>query len=296
LNNNFCTISTASHLYKCYALADSIIPFNGFLNILVVDKNAVKTSYQPENVKFYFLNDLNSTTANKIKVKYAAKTDQLRWSLKPVFLKYLLNQFEKVVYVDNDIFFFNDFYFLFDELNEYNILLTPHNYKRDTKKDQNWLEANFRVGLYNAGFVAVNNKAISTLEWWANACLYRCEKNYWRGLFDDQKYLDLFPILEPKTKILHHKGCNVAAWNEDVCVRTYQNGQHLINNAEPLIFYHFNHYSLQKLNEKDVLFTEYIEVLKKYKQDVSFLYLEDKLSIGDKIKLTVWNFLNHLNQ
>lgn len=296
MNTNFCTISTPSHLFKCFALADSLAPFNGFLHILIVDAKTAEVAQAPRNVKFYFLNDLKSDISQEIKSKYASKTDKLRWSLKPVFLIFLLTQFEKVVYVDNDIFFYNDFNFLLEELNEYNILLTPHNYKRDTKFDQNWLEANFRVGLYNAGFVAVNKKAHSTLEWWADACLYRCEKNYWRGLFDDQKYLDLFPIIEPKTKILSHKGCNAAAWNRAICVRTYQNGKHLINATEPLIFYHFNYYSLQIISEEDILFKEYLASLKKYKKDLSSLFLEDKLNFTDKIKLGIWNVLNKMNQ
>lgn len=293
---HFCTITTESHLFKCFALADSIAAYGGFLNVLVTDSINVKDDKTPLNISFNYLSDLTTDLAQKIKIKHQKTKDHLRWSLKPIYLSFLLQEENKVIYVDNDIFFYNNFNFLFEDLEIHPILLTPHHYNFDTEKNQNWLEANFRVGLYNAGFVAANQDALKTLEWWAKACLYRCEKNYWRGLFDDQKYLDLFPIIEPETKIIRHKGCNVAAWNQDTIVRTYQNGRHLINNSFSLIFYHFNNYSLKFLSEEDPIFKEYIAVLEKYKTDLSCLYLKNELSFMDKVKLFVWNILNKMNK
>jgi lipopolysaccharide biosynthesis glycosyltransferase len=147
--------------------------------------------------------------------------------MKPVFMQFLFREKEisKLIYVDNDIAFFGEYGFLFKLLDEHNILLTPHFYERNPEENQNWLEANFRVGLFNAGFVGANNKTISTLEWWAKCCAYRCEKNYMRGLFDDQKYLDMFPVIEPTTKILDHQGCNLAGWNIGICRRTKKQGK-----------------------------------------------------------------------
>ena len=205
----FCTISTHSHLYKCFALAESIVAYGGVLEILIVDQME-QDIVSPANVIFTFLESLNSELEQGIIQKYKHKTDCLRWSLKSVFLLHLLEKEEKVIYVDNDILFFSNPGFLFDELDQHKVLLTPHHYPRNPEINQNWFEANFRVGLYNAGFFAANKAAKDVLVWWAKACLYRCEKNYWRGLFDDQKYLDLVPIIESKTKIVDHLGCNVA--------------------------------------------------------------------------------------
>jgi len=44
-----------------------------------------------------------------LKKKYKIYKDKLRWSLKPVFLKYLIENSiaDKIIYVDNDIAFFN---------------------------------------------------------------------------------------------------------------------------------------------------------------------------------------------
>ncbi len=241
---SFCTISTFSHLFKAFALANSIAPFKGFLNILVIDKidNLVE---KPENVNIYSLSDLKDNIGVQIIDKYKNNQDKLRWALKPIFLKHLLNETNAVIYVDNDIYFYNDFAFLFKELESNNVILTPHFYNSNPNEDQNWLEANFRVGLYNAGFIGVNQQAIIALNWWANCCLYNVKKVFWRGLFDDQKYLDLFPILFDNVKILKYKGCNLAGWNYlNYNLNRDPNGGLVIDSTNKLIFIHFAESSL----------------------------------------------------
>lgn len=259
--SNFCTTSTVSHLYKTYALADSIAPFGGVLHVLLIDGSPDNTTEIPQNIHFFSLKNLTDEIGKKIISKYKNK-DKLRWALKPVFLTFLLRKYSKVIYVDNDIFFFNDFSFLFEKLEKNTILLTPHFYEADTQKNQNWLEANFRVGLYNAGFIGVNSKAIPFLNWWANCCLYNIKKAYWRGLFDDQKYLDLVPVLFDDVEIIKHRGCNLAGWN-------FTNYPHeLAKNNTTLIFIHFAELSLIEFSKPENYwyksYINYIDSLKKY--------------------------------
>ncbi|MEZ4915867.1 MAG: glycosyltransferase [Chitinophagales bacterium] len=283
-------------MYKCYALADSLQAYDAHLSVLIVDADTVDKTNAPQNVSFSFLRDIDNETGLKLIKKYKNHKDKLRWSLKSIFLLHLLKQKQQVIYVDNDIFFFNDFKFLFKLLKTHTVLLTPHHYKYNPEKEQNWLEANFRVGLYNAGFVGVNQNAEKVLEWWAKACLYRCEKNYFRGLFDDQKYLDLFPIIEENTHIVRHKGCNVAGWNSEINKIDIVNGKILIANTFSLIFYHFNDYSLQMIDKESPVFKNYIAALKKYKSDLGNLYKNANLTLLDSIKLKIWNILNRLNK
>lgn len=307
MNNAFCTISTLSHLYKCKALFDSLkmIDSNVHLHILIIDATDIdELEVEGSNCYFYSLSKCEmGNTANLITKKYKQEADKLRWSMKPVFMQYLMlaKDISKLVYVDNDIAFFGNYDFLFELLEGHNILLTPHFYERNPKENQNWLEANFRVGLFNAGFIAANKKAVSTLEWWANCCLYRCEKSYMRGLFDDQKYLDLFPIIEPTTKILDHQGCNLAGWNIGICKRTKQGERVLINEKWPVVFVHFNPMSIKFfLEDKDPLlkpfFKIYSGLLKKHSNGQSLVKEAFSYSLVEKLKLKVWHLLNRLNK
>lgn len=149
--NQFCTISTSSHLYKVYALADSIgrqsYPFT--LHVLVTDAD---TLFSYNNCRFWKLSDLQTMpVAQSITTKYARYADRLRWSLKPVFMRFLLQgEIGKLIYIDNDQYFYSDYRFLFDLLEQHSFLLTPHYYKHSPKTEQNWLEASYKVGLYNA--------------------------------------------------------------------------------------------------------------------------------------------------
>ena len=227
-----CSITTKSHWYKSLALAESIHQIDASIVFCLLTVDASKeelneVKYTKGKINMYVLNDiLFNKTAKKIAQKYQSKTDYLRWSLKSILLLHLLQNenYERLFYCDNDIYFCNDFSFLMEDLAHHTVLLTPHYYCFDAEKKQIWLEANFRCGLYNAGFIGVNKNAINVLLWWAKCCLYRCERKYTHGLFVDQKFLDLFPIIEPKTKIVRHKGCNVAYWN------VLQNERQLVDN------------------------------------------------------------------
>jgi hypothetical protein len=296
---HFATITSHSHLWKVNALHESIVASysgNFTLHVLVTDAS-VKTA--KSTLPFYNLEYLQSNgTAAAVIQKYKTQHDRLRWSCKSLFLHSLLNTktASAIIYLDNDICVFNDCTFLFDELKLSPVLLTPHFYPANPGKNQNWLEANYSVGLYNAGFIGVNSNALPMLQWWAECCLYRCEKNKWRGLFDDQKYLDLAPILYPDTKVIQHKGCNVAGWNIELCPRELIDGIVLIDGRYPVIFIHFNDYTIRQIIEgNDPLlkpyWNQYFGLLYKYdaakKQEY---YYREQPSI-EKIKLAIWRAL-----
>lgn len=243
-----CTISSKSHLFKALALFDSLQNrTKASFHCLMTDAEPVENS---ENLWFYSLDSFQSADAVSMKAKY--KGNQLRWGFKSLFLiKLLQDGFDSVIYVDNDICFYNSPDFLFTELEKNSILLTPHFYPVDPEKDQNWMEANLRVGLYNGGFIGANKNGLPALQWWTKCCIYNIKKSYRRGLFDDQKYLDLFPVLFENVLILKHKGCNVAGWNIETSPRSLNNqNQVILDEQWPLIFIHFNYYTIQTITQQ----------------------------------------------
>lgn len=262
-------------MFKTYALADSIASGGGMLNVLLIDSEKQDISASPGNICFYYLEDLNRGIGKELILKYKRNKDKLRWALKSVFVNYLLDKNSKVIYVDNDIYFFGEYSFLFNELDTHTMLLTPHFYNADPTKEQNWLEANYRVGLYNAGFVGVNSKAKPALDWWAKCCLYNIKKSYWRGLFDDQKYLDLLPVLFDDVKTVKNRGCNVAGWNyKGYHLQRNNHGEVILNNHYSLTFIHFAELSMLEFSKPDSFFfneyNKYIEALRKYNKSYTF--------------------------
>jgi hypothetical protein len=297
----FCTITTLSHLYKVYALAESLKSQRPtfLLNVLVIDGD---NNFEFENCRFFKLREISAQhNVPQIIAKYHNNKDKLRWSLKPALMKYLLQQpsTDRLIYLDNDLFFFSDYAFLFELLNQHSFILTPHHYKNDPNENQNWLEANFRLGLYNAGFVGANKSAIKTLQWWANCCLYRCEKNSFRGLFDDQKYLDIIPIIEESAYIIRHKGCNVAGWNTVICKRQIVDYRILIDGKFDIVFIHFNENTIREIvrGSDFILFNHYrayVSVLKHYRENLWKREIYFDRRIRDRLKLSLWKVLTRL--
>ncbi len=233
--------------------------------------------------------------AERIRSKY--NNDELRWACKPLMLLWLLNKgYEKVIYVDNDIYFYSSPDFIFDLLEEHAVLLTPHYYKTDTKEEQYWLEGNFRLGMCNAGFVGVNDKGRNAAEWWAECCAYNVRKSSWRGLFDDQKYLDMLPVLFEDVHILKHLGCNVAFWNFwQRSASVNSNGELILNEEFPLVFVHYTKGTMRTLlKEKGhllhPLFKAYEKTLKQFNPTFNISYLT-KHAFGeglDYVRHLIW--------
>lgn len=269
----FCTISTVSHLFKTFALADSIANYGSQLKVLVTDSDDFP-SFIPDSVQLFHLQSIDLDDVG-IQKKYKNHNDKLRWGLKSIWIKYLLQQeFEEVLYVDNDVFFYSDPSFLFDLFQENHFLLTPHFYASDPYRNQNWFEANFRVGLFNAGFIGVSRKGIPILEWWSGCCLYNIKKSYWRGLFDDQKYLDLIPILFDGVKIVKQEGCNLAGWNYKNYHVNRTDNQGVLVQGKPIVFIHFASISLLEFSGKSsVFYTEYqqyLNAIRRYESSFEF--------------------------
>jgi hypothetical protein len=62
-----------------------------------------------------------------------------------------------------------------------------------------------------------------------------------RGIFVDQKWIDLAPLFFEGIYILKHKGYNMAWWNFNDRKLFEQNGDYYVNSENyPLVFFHFS--------------------------------------------------------
>lgn len=272
----FCTIVTADYLPYVYAIHESLEKrgMRQNLNVLITNSDRQSTSIDQslQNVSYYFVEDLqDSPLAERIYRKYSqTDMDCLRWSYKPVFINFLLGTgYQKVVYIDSDIFFFNPCEFLFDELDRYDILLSPHWRDSNARIDAANFEKNFQEGIYNGGFVAASAGGKAAMEWWASACEYKCVKQVEEGFYVDQKYLDFLASKFPRIGVLSHRGCNLAEWNRVECARTLgPDNRVLINNEAEVVFIHFTKLTIERiiLGSDPLLaghLKEYIETLNK---------------------------------
>lgn len=235
----YCTIVTPDHVYKALALHRSIRSHHPEASTHVLTTSGELWPTAPGLV-FHSLETIaaSDTLVRAIADKYRADADPLRWSLKGAFMSYLLERHgDGVIYFDCDVCLFNTPEPLWSALNTGSVLLTPHWRPRDPETSLTNFRLNFLDGLYNAGCVGATSAGREALRWWSRACLSSCERAREKGLFFDQRYLDLLPIYFEQTVICRHRGCNVADWNRQL-LREQRGGRVYVDGA-PLIFVHF---------------------------------------------------------
>ncbi len=280
--NTYTTIITESHLTHAIALFESILqhsklPFE-FHSFFAEENLNIKTIEKLRTLHPFFIpilmDELNGMQFDQIYEKYYQKyRDEFRWSMKPVLINHLLekNINRRVIYLDSDLYFFNNPDFLFDELGKYKVLLSPHwRCSLDPKLDWFNFVHNFKHGIYNGGFIGSTIEGRDIMRYWANLCLTACEKKLENGFHDDQKYLDIFHSYFEGVGVLRHKGCNVSNWNRVECKRMSDaNGNVSINGEYPIIFIHFTEGTNTEIwKGHDVLLKPFFEAYAKHLKQI----------------------------
>src|SRR5262249_10351402 len=140
MKNTFCTIITADYYPYAVALYKSLKKYDPSvtLQVLVADNRPVAAKGDFPGIGLIPVSSLEDyPLVESLYKKYAhINLDLFRWSLKPVFMSYLFGQgFDKVLFTDCDIFFFNNYDFLFEQLDRSDFLLTPHWYNSNPLTD-----------------------------------------------------------------------------------------------------------------------------------------------------------------
>lgn len=245
-----CTIVSKNYFAYALLLRASFLNTNpgGNFHILIVD--AKDPAFQVEDgVNVVWVEDLDIPNFTSYAMRYDIL--ELNTNVKPTFLLSLLKKYHKVAYIDPDIKVFRPLDIIFDRLNDYSIVLTPHIVSPMTD-DMKPGEVDFLAcGQFNLGFIAVSNtdSAVKMLEWWQARCLEQGYNEPARGLFVDQKWINLVPCLFSDVYIEKSFGCNMAYWNLHERLLGKSNDTWMVNQTEPLYFFHFSGLLLSDEND-----------------------------------------------
>lgn len=170
---------------------------------------------------------------------------ELNTAVKPYVLEYLFEHrdVEHVFYIDPDIQVFSPLVEARGLLERGQVVLTPHilrPYPQDGRRPN---EIDLLLsGAYNLGFLGLRRtpETRALLQWQQQRLYDGCFSDTARGLFTDQKWMDLVPCLYPGVGVLRHPGYNVAYWNlhERRDLRRTDSGVQV--NGVPLRFFHFS--------------------------------------------------------
>jgi hypothetical protein len=264
------------------------------------------------NIKLISLKDFENQRLLEIKAE--RNVAEYSWTCASNFIWFLLQknkEFEMMIYLDADLYFFNDPKILISELENNDVMITEHRYTK--KYDQS-----VTSGKYCVQFMVFKNNSngLKILDWWRSSCLDWCFDYLDNGRFGDQKYLDDWLTRFNGVYELQHLGGGVAPWNVQQYNFFIKNkkifGQTKNSENEwPLVFYHFHsfclispakylaarRYEISK-NVNDLINETYfkalqsnIEFVKKFMPNFNFGF--KKISIKEKIisKLSHFSFI-----
>ncbi len=164
-------------------------------------------------------------------------------AVKPTMIRYLLDLgHDAVLYFDPDIELFARLDSVLAPLHEgASFVLTPHltqPAEGEAFPDDIGI---MRAGIYNLGFLGVGagEEADCILRWWSRRLQHECISAQDRGIFVDQKFMDLVPGFASGARVLRDTTCNVAYWNLPQRALT-QEGDCWLVDGRPLSFFHFS--------------------------------------------------------
>jgi len=242
-NLSICTIISKNYISFARTLTDSFLKIhpNGKVFVLLVDD--VNDKFDPTKEKFTLvsLGDIGIKDLESFCFKYSVLEQNT--GAKAQFLKYLLEKYnlEQIFYFDPDILIINSLENLSKLLKTKSIILTPHILKpiHDNRHPSEF--DIIRSGSFNLGFIGLSNSDVSKkfLDWWNHHLMESGYSDVEKGLFTDQKWIDIVPSIFDDVYIIRHPGYNVAYWN--LMQRDIRLAENKVTADEkPLYFFHFS--------------------------------------------------------
>lgn len=241
------TSITSNYLPKARVLAKSVKKCNPevVFHLLLSDDPPEGFSLQAEPFDSLITEEALAVE-NKQGWVFSHAVVELCTAVKGLGVEYIFDTFgaDKVFYFDPDMAVFDRLDELAEELDSASVLLTPHQTEPETSPEaimDNEM-ASLIFGVFNLGFLGVKNdeNGRKFSGWWKTRLLDYCHDDRPRGLFTDQKWVNLAPCFFEGIRILRSPAYNVATWNITQRNVSGSFDEGFFVNGEPLGFYHFS--------------------------------------------------------
>lgn len=236
----------ANYIPKAKVLANSLKLHNPDVKFVVclVERTIHQSTYG-ENIDFVIpVTKLKIPNFESFIFKY--NQAEAATAVKGYFFQELLKKFfkeDKFVFLDPDLLVMASFTELEKAMSNHNIVLIPH--AIEPESSMNSIIDNeisfLKHGVFNLGFLGIrrSEESIRFLKWWSKRLHEFCHIDYCRGLYTDQKWMDLVPCFF-NPYIFKNPGYDVAPWNlSHRKITKGRSGIYSVGNSN-LIFFHFS--------------------------------------------------------
>lgn len=250
MNDVIFTICAKNYLAQALSLKKSTLKHNKNIDFYIFLSDTVDGESLPSGI--ILLDD--SWVKDWILMAYKYDVVEFSTAVKPYAIRKLFQDgYQKVSYIDPDIFVTNKLDYVFDSLENYSAILTPHRctmMRNGELLDEHAIILN---GIFNLGFFAVKNDSVgnSIINWWVEKLTSQCYLDLADGLAVDQKWMEFIPAYFPKDVLISSNlGMNAAIWNiQERELSIGDDGEYIISNKlnpnekYELLFWHFSGYS-----------------------------------------------------
>lgn len=247
----FFTIVAKNYFSYANTLCESIKSIHPESKIYIAVSDEINSTEYGEYTKFDVINinQLNLPEFEKFCFRYDVM--ELSTAIKPYVFRWIFDNTnaENVIYLDPDIFVLSRLDRVTEILDGGSaVVVTPHITTRiddGLHPDETTM---LKVGVFNLGFIAISSSdtGYKVVNWWADRLERGAVNDLSKGLFTDQKWVDLVPCLFSNVAILRDPGFNVAYWNLHERVISFENDVWYAN-GEPIKFFHFSGIDLKNI-------------------------------------------------
>lgn len=283
---NFCCISDYNFSYKVLTLNQSLSKVMDKYNLVIYCLDDKIFNYinnkKIKNVKLFKVKNIQNDQFKK--TIYNRSWVEYIWTATPIIIDHCLDHYHgDCIYVDSDLYFYQNPLPHINLKSNFDILITPHNF---SKKYEHLV----KYGKYCVQFIYFKSNLISKeiLNEWLNKCIEWCYAKYENGKFGDQKYLEDWPLkYKSKVNVSSHKGY-LGPWNIDDY--SVVDGKIVYKNNEIVkpIFYHFHNLNFINTKRVDIgnykinnqIFEKfYVKYINEAKENFSIINSHSKINI-----------------
>jgi hypothetical protein len=241
------TSITANYIPKARVLAHSIKRSHPTIRFSLLLSDTLPAAFDLATEPFdsvILLQDLNIPNLRQWIFKHSLV--ELSTAVKGFALVRLLRNEDcsAVLYFDPDIVALTPLDELIEHFTSHSILLTPHLTEPETTME-GILDNELCVlqhGVFNLGFIGIKNSPEGRrfANWWADRLTHFCRDDIPRGLFTDQRWIDLAPAYFEQIAILRDPVYNVCTWNLNHRQVEGNLEEGLRVGGQKIVFYHFS--------------------------------------------------------
>lgn len=243
----YCTYFDSGYLSRGLALISSLREHgdDSPVYVLALDDAAALflAEHAPENVFVLRIEELEKAEPELLPLKAQRSRMEYYFTCTPLLIRFVMNKQNipggMSIYLDGDLFFFDNPYLVIDAMEDSSVGIIEHRYP-DSLADKL-----SKYGRFNVGWVGFRDDrdGRKVLDWYSDQTLEWCSDKPTNGKYADQGYLNWFPEFTG-VKILSSAGFNLAPWNVKrhhiAETETALGAEKVTVDNQPLVFFHFH--------------------------------------------------------